>query len=1099
MKDLSIEILSDLTVYMKYARFINEKTRRESWIEIAYRNRDMHIRRYPHLENEIINVYNEFVIPKKVLPSMRSMQFGGRACEINPARIYNCSYLPIDDLHSFSETMFLLLSGTGVGYSVQKHHIEKLPEIKKPNPKSLKRFLVNDSIEGWADSIKMLIKSYFKGGSTIHFDYSDIREKGSSLITSGGKAPGAQPLKDCVEMMTKMLNRKSDGDKLTSIEVHDLICTIADAVLVGGIRRAALICLFSKDDNEMLNCKSSSIKVDEMISSEYALIPSEVGFVEDENRMLLTFKQNGILYENIEIHKKSYGGGEPRFHDLDQFNNNGTFGWWVANQQRARANNSVVLERSSTSREEFDFIWKKTKDSYSGEPGFYWTSDIDAGTNPCKPLKSLILTDKGFITFKQAINKHGIGVDNSMKVFTPEKKIAKAKSPFKTGKKKEVFKISLSDGTNLYGTNNHIHRLFNGTEKRVDELNIGDLLENNIFNIHKDFSIKNNKEYELGLITGWLHADGCHTKRIDRTSNSDYTFRFYFGVGEFDVIPIFEKILGNKAIPHSNLPKTLKVINISTEKFKNKILDTGYNLADKNDLTWIYGKSKDFKIGFLKSVFSADGSISKDISRLHSNRKEALEVIVNILKEFGLYSCISIHNKANVRKLKDGTIRNNNISYKIEIRNYFFKNIGFLCKFKQDQILSKDWSISKRLENKLSKVSIKSIELDSIEDVYDITVNDNKHYFIDSGVSTHNCVEISLNPYQFCNLTEINASSIGEGFESHLENFYKDIHLTDDELAKIKKQYYQEDFNKRARAASFIGTLQAGYTNFHYLRKIWQRTTEKEALLGVSMTGIASNIVIDHNLCDLQEASQEVIKENKRVAELIGINSAARTTAVKPAGTTSLVLGTSSGIHSWHNDYYIRRMRVNKNEPIYSYLKNNIPELIEDDVEKPEKSAVISIPQHAPLNAITRSESVFNMLDRVKKVYTEWVSMGHISGKNTHNVSATVNIRYDKSYYVDAIGNRYDKADVGLVERDEWDLVNEWMWNNRELYAGLSVLPYDGGTYRQAPFEDCTKEVYEEMMTHLKQLNISAIKETEDTTNFISDAVACSSGNCELK
>jgi ribonucleoside-triphosphate reductase (thioredoxin) len=257
--EISNQILSDITVFMKYAKYIPELNRRETFDEIVERNMNMHVKKYPELKEKIEHVYNNFVRTKKVLPSMRSLQFAGKPIEINPARVYNCCYLPIDSLDSFGEVMFLLLSGTGVGYSVQTHHTDKLPEIRKPNPKRKKRFLVGDSIEGWADSIKFLMKSYFgKNTSTPVFDFSDIRPKGAKLLTSGGKAPGAGPLRECLVKVQNILDVKEDGEKLTPIEVHDIVCHLADAVLAGGIRRAALISLFNADDNEMLSAKAGS-------------------------------------------------------------------------------------------------------------------------------------------------------------------------------------------------------------------------------------------------------------------------------------------------------------------------------------------------------------------------------------------------------------------------------------------------------------------------------------------------------------------------------------------------------------------------------------------------------------------------------------------------------------------------------------------------------------------------------------------------------------------------------------------------------------------------------------------------------------------------
>ena len=616
--NISQQILSEITIFSKYSKYLPEAQRRETWNELVTRNKQMHLKKYPQLKEEIEEVY-KMVYDKKILPSMRSMQFAGKPIEISPNRIFNCAYAPVDDVRVFGEIMFLLLGGTGVGYSVQKHHIENLPEIHKPNPKRTKRFLIADSIEGWADAVKALIKSYTSGSSTLMFDFSDIRPKGARLVTSGGKAPGPQPLKECLIKVQGILDSKNDGDKLNPIEVHDIICHIADAVLAGGIRRAALISLFSADDEDMIACKSGA--------------------------------------------------------------------WWENNPQRGRANNSAALLRHKVTKEFFMDLWKRVELSGAGEPGIYLTNDKDYGTNPC-------------------------------------------------------------------------------------------------------------------------------------------------------------------------------------------------------------------------------------------------------------------------------------------------------C-------------------------------------------------------------EIALKPFQFCNLCEVNVSDIQS----------------------------QEDLNARVKAAAFIGTLQAGYTDFHYLRDIWKRTTEKEALIGVSMTGIGSGTVLKYNM---KEAAKIVTAENERVASLIGINKAARCTTVKPAGTTSLTLGTSSGIHAWHNDYYIRRMRVGKNEALYNYLAINHPELIEDEYFRPHDTAVISVPQKAPEGAILRTESPFDLLERIKLVTKDWIKPGHRSGSNTHNVSATVSIK-----------------------AEEWDSVGEWAWNNRDSYNGLSFLPYDNGSYVQAPFSDCTKEEYETMLQHLHNIDLSKVVELDDNTE-LKENLACAGGVCEI-
>jgi ribonucleoside-triphosphate reductase len=611
-------ILSDLIIYMKYAKYLPKEKRRESWEEIVNRNLNMHIKKFPQLESDLRHVYTNYVLPKKVLPSMRSLQFGGLPIEINNSRLFNCAYLPIDDYRAFSETMFLLLSGCGVGYSVQKHHVEKLPEIKLPVKE--KRYLIGDSIIGWSDAIKMLMTSYFTGGPKPLFDFRDIREKGAILVTAGGKAPGPEPLKRCLFEIEQILNRYSNGDKLSTIDCHSIQCHIADSVLSGGIRRSAMIAGFTMDDEDMLSCKSGN--------------------------------------------------------------------WWELNPHFARANNSAIIVNSRIKKGEFDNLWVKIENSGSGEPGLYFTNDCEYFTNPC--------------------------------------------------------------------------------------------------------------------------------------------------------------------------------------------------------------------------------------------------------------------------------------------------------------------------------------------------------------------VETSLRPFSFCNLVEINA----EGIDSQLE------------------------FNNRSRAAAFINTIQASYTDFVYLRSIWKKTTEKDALIGCGITGIGSGTL---DLLDKKEASDIVVEENKRTAKLVGINQAARCGVIKPAGTSSIVLGTSSGIHAYHNNFYIRRVRINKNEALYTYLSIYHSNLLEDDLFNPTQTAIISVPQKAPTTCHIRTESAIDLLERTKTYNLDWVRNSHNSGPNFHNVSATISIK-----------------------DEEWKEVGEWMWNNRDSYHGLSVLPYSGHTYKQAPFEDCTEEEYNKLFETLTDLDLSKIVEFEDLTD-LNDQQACSGSSCDVK
>ena len=616
--DLGLEALSKITIFSKYAKYIPELKRRETWDEIVDRYENMMIKKYPNLEAQIKDSAT-FIRKKKVLPSMRALQFAGPAAEVNNSRIYNCCFLPVDSVHSFSETMFLLLGGTGVGYSVQKHHVDQLPTIIKHERYKHRNWLIEDSIMGWADAVKVLMKFYFEGGLKPKFDFRAIRHKGARLVTAGGKAPGPEPLKICLSHIDAIMERKEHGEKLTPLECHDILCHIANSVLAGGIRRSAMIALFSHDDEEMITCK--------------------------------------------------YGN------------------WWELNEQRGRANNSAVLERGAVSKLEFDALWERIEASGSGEPGIYWTNNKDWGTNPC-------------------------------------------------------------------------------------------------------------------------------------------------------------------------------------------------------------------------------------------------------------------------------------------------------C-------------------------------------------------------------EIALRPYQFCNLCEVNVSDVT----------------------------CQEDLNDRVTAAAFFGTLQAGFTDFHYLRDIWKMTTFRDALLGIGMTGIASGEVLQYNL---EVAAKIAVKTNQLISEAIGTNEAARVTCIKPSGTTSLVLGTSSGIHAWHAPHYLRTMRFNKNEDLALYLQINHPELCEDDVLRPKDTLCVRIPVQAPEDSILRTETAIDTLERVKKFSTEWIKPGHVEGDNTHNVSATVSIK-----------------------EGEWPTVGQWMWDNREVYNGLSVLPAFDHTYKQAPFEDITKEEYDARINTLKAIDLTKVMELDDTVDF-GQVAACAGGACEI-
>lgn len=252
--DKSNKLLSEIVAFRTYAKYLPVQGRRESLSESINRNLNMHLNEHPKLSRDIIKAYQK-VHEYKVFPSMRALQFSGDAILKNNIRGYNCSALHIDAVEAFAEVLFLLLSGCGVGFSCQKRHINKLPPVQAPREEGT--FVIHDSINGWAQAVGILMDAYFYGRMKPIFDYSNIRDKGSYLVTTGAKAPGPDPLRMLLSLIESRL-KVAEGRRLRSMEVHDIVCIIADGVLAGGIRRAALISLFDATDEDMLSSKAGS-------------------------------------------------------------------------------------------------------------------------------------------------------------------------------------------------------------------------------------------------------------------------------------------------------------------------------------------------------------------------------------------------------------------------------------------------------------------------------------------------------------------------------------------------------------------------------------------------------------------------------------------------------------------------------------------------------------------------------------------------------------------------------------------------------------------------------------------------------------------------
>lgn len=305
---------------------------------------------------------------------------------------------------------------------------------------------------------------------------------------------------------------------------------------------------------------------------------------------------------------------------------------------------------------------------------------------------------------------------------------------------------------------------------------------------------------------------------------------------------------------------------------------------------------------------------------------------------------------------------------------------------------------------------------------------------------TNPCSEIILRPYQFCNLTEV----------------------------VVRHDDTKDTLLRKVRLAAILGTIQATFTKFPYLRKVWQRNTEDERLLGVSLTGIYDSKLT----CTQGEELNELLNElriaarnaNEQFAEILGIPVSAAITCVKPSGTVSQLVNSASGIHPRHAKYYVRRVRGDKKDPLTEFLvAQGVP--AEDCVYKPTQTTVFSFPQRAP-DGLTRDDiNAYEHLQLWLVYQTHWCE---------HKPSVTIS-----------------------VKEEDWPGVGAWTWDNFAKISGVSYLPHDGGTYRQAPYEECTKEEYEALLAKMPKLDWSQFKEETDNVEG-AQQLACVAGVCEI-
>lgn len=1048
MMDPQRQALSDLTYKQSYARHNVALARRERWDESVERVMEMHrawlgAERVELLEADLDEIEAKYK-ERRILGSQRSLQFGGNAVLSKHARSYNCTSCYIDSPKRFSQALYLLLCGAGVGYSVQRHHIAHLPSVREAQEMVAMptySYLIPDTIEGWCDALDALIEAYMGEGAYLPaFDFSEIRHAGAPINSCGGRAPGPYPLRTMLQQAEELLRSRA-GAPLRPCDASDLMCIAADCVRAGGVRRSALICLFSPDDEEMISYKSA-----------------------------------------------------------DQ--------WWVRHPYRARANISALVLRDDDAAEaHFTRIFEHTR-AY-GEPAVIWADSTETAYNPCVAPDTLVLTDRGYRRIDQ-LEQATLQLDP--RFGKGSRGDTTKRGSYLTSNERQLYRLQTKEGYWVECTEEHQIMTQRGWVPACD-LNKGDFVH--IGNVRHHGGYGGRFTEAQGAVLGWLLGDGCVMTATQG--------RLYF-YGDKEVLaPMFAELLGD-ALQNTTKQEGRTYLDFSFSFLAD--IKSEWATVTKRDLpdTFLEGSSE-FLTAFLRSLFTADGSVQGDSNkglsvRLSQNNLQLLDVVQRVLLQFGVFSKLYRERRpAGDYPMPDGkggeryyTVKAvHEIMISRDSLNVFSDDIGFWD--------HKGRTLKTRLEERIRPpyadrfvARFESFEPTRISPVYDLTQPDTSS-FIANGIVVHNCVEIGMVPtlirdrngdivedytpelldpaqrdkhiqrgysfetaFQFCNLTEVNASA----WES------------------------KSDAVEAVRLATILGLIQASYTGTEddYLAGTATKAIlEREYLCGVSLTGLGTAKSFARDTAFLARLGAWAGDVADRYYEAVGLKRApARVTCVKPSGTASVLLGCSSGVHADHAPRFLRRVQMPKDSPIVQAFVFSNPKAVEDSVWSTHNTDVcISFAVQAPQTAVTKADqTAVGFLRFVRRVQEGWVRSGTLRPNSvkglTHNVSNTC-----------------------IVQADEWESVQKELLAERESYAGVSCLSATGDyDYPQAPFQrvfspeeigddDPQREaklaawaLWNDLRASYVPVNYDLVVEEADNTNLMGEE-ACVGGKCELK
>ena len=1081
--NLGRKFLSELVAARTYAETL-PSGRKETHHENVERVIAMHVKKFPRHEDMIRGAF-ELVHQKIVMPSMRSAQFSGRAIERSNARMYNCFFAAIDSQKSFADALWLSMNGGGVGYSVQRHHIAKLPVVPAGDASEL--FVVSDDKEGWADSMLRL-----QVNPLVRFDYSPVRDANSPLST-GGTASGPKPLRDAHQRIRAIL-KAAVGRRLHPIEAHDIMCHQADCVVVGGVRRAALICLFSSDDKEMLACKSGDWWEKNpqraRANNSVALYRDDANLKEQISSMMAALYQSGSGDPGLFISAdpdRNIGTNPCQPADAKLLSQSGVTSMgavqvgdtiWSGKQWTkiinkvatgikpvfvyktsvgsfiGTANHRVVQNgikmpvgqaksidacSSPDGYNPSEMTYEIVETVYRGdEPVYditveddehtYWTDGLlvsNCGEISLRSKAACVAYDTQLIT-KDGITRIGDVVNTPVDVWNGTN--WSTVTPVKTGENEPIFRVRVSDGSYLDCTSDHKWSVKTRFQKSFSTVKTKDLPR---------FS-----RYAVQLEpTTVVHAGGVDVQNA-------YTLGVVIGDGHVTGSDILVELFGKKInLPvagnrgavratagHATLSQRVNCTRVFDDFDFVKRLK--YGSAD--DLDALFGWSVKSCLEFFAGLIDTDGSeTSTGGVRYYAANEAKIRKLQLLLTKCGIRSsvCLMVEARNQVVSVVNGNdiIRRNSMWYL--------------------QITDCSRIPTHRVSTAGGHKSLFKSKYQTIVDVEDTGRCEDVFCFEEE--ERHQAVFGNVLTFQ-CNLSEVNVAAC----------------------------HSQEDFVRAASAAALIGTLQACYTDFKYVHPDWQKNCEEEALLGVSMTGQAENWGLISDPAVLRAGAAEMLATNERVARLLGINPAARIGCTKPSGSTSMYVGTTSGIHGSYAPHFLRRMQIEKASPLAQYLIDrfgirdpNEGGIVEHSVHKPSVIAVTA-PCATPNAIVTSEESAIQLMERAKHVKQNWIIPSHRSGPNYHSVSLTVS-------YAD----------------HEQQEITEWVQRNVDSVSGAAFFPRDGGTHKnlQMPFEAVSRETFELWTKKFEGVTIDLTE--VDFSKQVDERVgelACAGGNCDI-